>query len=106
MNIMSEPIRITPEVLREVAGGHDEVVRHIEAARERGGDIAAAVESYGPIMHQVKAAVGDLLLDRDNALAGHAGRHRRASDELQRAAHVYTDVDDQNAQQIAEIADL
>jgi hypothetical protein len=43
MNIMSEPIRITPEVLREVASGHDDVVRHIEAARERGGDTAAAV---------------------------------------------------------------
>lgn len=100
---MTEPIRINPQVLREVAGGHDEVASIVEAARERGGDILAAVQSYGPIMHEVKAAVGDLLIDRDNALAEHAGRHRTASVDLHRAAHTYTDVDDANAQQIRQL---
>lgn len=100
---MTEPIRINPQVLREVASGHDEVARMVEAAREHGGDILAAVQSYGPIMHEFKAAVGDLLLDRDNALAEHASRHRIASDELHRAAHTYTDVDDRNAQQIRQL---
>jgi hypothetical protein len=103
---MSEPIRITPDVLREVADGHDEVVRHVETARERGSDIIAAVDSYGPIMHQVKAAVGDVVLDRDNALAEHATRHRNASDELRRAATVYVDQDEQNAAQITQVPDL
>ena len=100
---MAEPIRINPDVLREVAGGHDEVARIVEAARERGGDILAAVQSYGPIMHEVKAAVSDLLVDRDNALAEHASRHRSASTDLQAAAHTYTDVDDENAQQIRHV---
>ena len=100
---MAEPIRINPDVLREVAGGHDEVARIVEAARERGGDILAAVQSYGPIMHEVKAAVSDLLVDRDNALAEHASRHRGASTDLQAAAHTYTDVDDENAQQIRHV---
>ncbi len=98
-----EPIRIDPDVLHEVASNHDEVVRIVEAARERGGDIQAAVETFGPIMHEVKAAVSDVLIDRDNALAEHASRHRNASDELRRAAHIYTDVDDQNSQQIRQL---
>lgn len=100
---MDEPIRIDSEVLHEVAGNHDEVVRVIEAARERGGDIHAAVETLGPIMHQFKAAVSDVLIDRDTALGEHAGRHRNASDELRRAAATYTDVDDQNSQNIRQL---
>jgi hypothetical protein len=100
---MTEPIRIDPEVLLEVAGNHDEVVRVVEAAREGGGDIQAAVETFGPIMHEVKAAVSDVLIDRDNALAEHASRHRNASEDLQCAAHIYTDVDDQNSQQIRQL---
>jgi hypothetical protein len=102
---MTEPIRINADVLRDVADGHDEVARIVEDARSRGGDILAAVESYGPIMHEVKAAVGDLLLDRDNALAEHSGRHRNASDQLHRAANQYTAEDDQNAQHIRGIRD-
>ena len=46
---MTEPIRINPQVLREVAGGHDEVASIVEAARERGGDILAAVQSLSLI---------------------------------------------------------
>ena len=78
---MTEPIRINADVLREVADGHDEVVTpSSRTARERGSDILAAVESYGPIMHEVKAAVGDLLLDRDNGV----GRARRPAPQRQR----------------------
>ena len=100
---MGKPIRINPEVLREVASGHDEVARIVEAARERGGDILAAVQSYGPIMYEVKAAVSDLLVERDNALAEHASRHRNAGTDLRVAAHTYTDVDDENAEQIRQV---
>jgi Excreted virulence factor EspC, type VII ESX diderm len=81
-----KPIVTNPQVLGEVAAGHEEVARVIEAARDRGADIHSAVQSYGPIMHQVKDAVFDLLVDRDNALAHHRDRHRKASDELNRAA--------------------
>ena len=100
---MAEPIRINPDVLREVASGHDEVARIVEAARERGGDILAAVQSYGPIMYEVKAAVSDLLVERDNPLAEHASRHRNAGTDLRVAAHTYTDVDDENAEQIRQV---
>ena len=100
---MTELIRITPEVLREVAAGHDEVVDHIEAARQRGGDILAAVESYGPIMHQVKAAVSDVLHNRDTALSEHAARHRNAADDLRRGADVYVATDEQNATRISQV---
>ena len=103
---MTEPIRITPEVLREVADGHDEVVRLVEAARERGGDILVAVGSYGPIMHQVKAAVGDVVADRDNALSQHATRHRNAGDDLRRAANVYVNADEHNAAQISRVSNI
>lgn len=100
---MTEPIRITPEVLLEVADGHDEVVGHIEAARERSSDIIAAVDSYGPIMHQVKAAVGDVVLERDNALAEHATRHRNASNDLRRGAAIYVNADEENAARLGQI---
>jgi hypothetical protein len=100
---MTEPIRITPEVLIATANDHDEVVRHLEAARERGSDIVAAVDSYGPIMHQVKAAVGDVVLDRDNALAEHATRHRNAADDLRRGAARYVEADEQNATAISRV---
>jgi Excreted virulence factor EspC, type VII ESX diderm len=100
---MTEPIRINADVLREVASGHDEVARLVDDARERSADILAAVQSYGPIMHEVKAAVSDLLADRDNALADHAARHRNAGTDLRIAADTYTDVDDDNAQQIRDV---
>lgn len=86
---MDDKLITNPQVLGVVAAGHEEVAGHIDAARDRGADIHAAVESYGPIMHEVKDAVFDLLLDRDNALAHHADRHRAASDELNRAAHLF-----------------
>lgn len=100
---MTEPIRITPEVLHAVAADHDDVVGHLEAARERGDDILAAVDSYGPIMHQVKAAVRDVVADRDNALASHAARHRDVADELRRAAAIYVNEDEQNAAAIGQV---
>jgi hypothetical protein len=94
---MIEPIRIDPAVLREVAANHEDVARILDEAREAGADIAAAVDSYGPIMHQVKSAVGDLLAERDTALADHSARHRAASDELHRAVHTFINMDDENA---------
>jgi methyl-accepting chemotaxis protein len=100
---MSEPIHITPEVLHATAADHDEVVGQLEAARDKAGDILAAVDSYGPIMHQVKAAVGDVLLDRDTALAEHASRHRATADELRRAAILYVETDQQNAAGIDQV---
>src|SRR5262245_41663261 len=99
----SEPIHIDPQILAEVAGKHDEVARLVESARERGVDISSAVDSLGAIMFEVKAAVGDLLIERDGALASHASRHRDASDALHKAVHIYTSEDEQNAQQIQDV---
>jgi hypothetical protein len=103
MEPMTEPIKTDADVMREVADGHDEVIRHLEAARERGGDILAAVETFGPIMHQVKATVSDLLTDRDDGLAAHAARHSAAGDELRRGAALYVETDQRNAAQINQV---
>jgi hypothetical protein len=100
---MTEPIRINPAVLREVAANHEDVARIVDDARARGADIAAAVDSYGPIMHQVKSAIGDLLVDRDTALADHSARHRAAGEELHRAAHLYINMDDENAETLRDL---
>ena len=94
---MSEPIHINAAVLREVADGHDQVADAIAAARAAGADIAAAVASYGPIMHQVKVAVADVLAERETALLEHDNRHRLAADELRRHARAYVDTDETNA---------
>jgi hypothetical protein len=94
---MSEPIHISAAVLHEVADGHDQVADTIAAARAAGAEIAAAVSSYGPIMHQVKAAVADVLAEREAALLEHDNRHRLAADELRRQARAYVDTDETNA---------
>ena len=54
----------------------------VETARPAGGDIYAAVSSYGPIMHQVKAAVADVLAARDARWRAHADAHRGAAENL------------------------
>ena len=102
---MTEPIRITPSVLREVAGNHDEVARVLDEARAKGVDIHAAAQTLGPIMHEVKSAVGDVLAQREEAFVNHAARHRAASNELIRAAHTYTSVDQQNAADLTDLTD-
>jgi Excreted virulence factor EspC, type VII ESX diderm len=97
---MSEPIHIGPDVMRTVANHHDEVADKIDAARLAGADIHAAVGTYGPIMHQVKAAVADLLARRDAALLEHAQTHRNAADELRRQAANFTAADGVNAERL------
>jgi hypothetical protein len=94
---MSEPIHISAAVLHEVANGHDQVADTIAAARAAGAEISVAVASYGPIMYQVKAAVADVLAEREAALLEHDNRHRLAADELRRAARNYVDTDETNA---------
>ena len=59
---MADSVKINPDVLREVAQQHDTVADQIADARRAGENIHAAVQTYGPIMHQVKAAVGDCWL--------------------------------------------
>jgi hypothetical protein len=97
---MSEPIQISPEVLRAVADHHDEVAEKITAARLAGDDIHAAVSTYGPIMHQVKAAVADLLSQREIALLEHDETHRKAAAALRRGATNFPTQDDINAENL------
>jgi hypothetical protein len=97
---MTEPIHVDPQVMREVAAHHDEVADTIAAARRAGDDISAAVSSYGPIMHQVKAAVADLLNQRDAALLDHHQTHRNAAEALRREADKFVEQDQINAQRL------
>jgi Excreted virulence factor EspC, type VII ESX diderm len=97
---MNDRIEITPTVLRAVADQHDEAAEHITVAQSAGADIQAAVASYGPIMHQVKAAAADLLRQRDAALGEHAATHRSAADLLRRAAADFTSADELNAERL------
>jgi len=93
-------VKIDPAVLHAVADDHDGVAASVEAARAAGPDIAAAVASYGPIMHQFKAAVGDLLTARDTALGEHGDEHRAAAETLRREAAKYVAVDEDNADRL------
>ena len=97
---MNEPIRIDPDVMRAVAAQHDEVADMITAARVAGGDIGAAVSTYGPIMHRVKTAVSDLLAQREAALLAHHDTHRNAADALRRHAAGFTAQEDINEQRL------
>ncbi len=97
---MSDRIRVDAQVLRTVADQHDDVAATIADAQQTSTDIDAAVSTYGPIMHQVKAAVGDLLAQRDTALNEHATTHRNAADLLRRQASTFTDVDESSAERL------
>jgi hypothetical protein len=97
---MTEPIHVSPAVMRDVADRHDEVADHIGAARLAGEDIHAAVSTYGPIMHQVKAAVADLLGQRDAALLEHDRTHRDTAETLRREATTFAAGDELNAEHL------
>jgi hypothetical protein len=97
---MADSVRIDPDVLRDVARQHDSVADQVIAARAAGDDIYAAVATYGPIMHQVKAAVADLLAERDAALLEHGAAHRAAAEELRRHAGAVTDVEAESAKRL------
>ncbi|MDA2893416.1 type VII secretion target [Mycolicibacterium sp. BiH015] len=97
---MTDQIRVEAQVLRNVADQHDEVAATIGDAQQASADIHAAVSTYGPIMHQVKAAVADLLAQRDTALSEHATTHRSAADLLRRQATAFTDVDESSAERL------
>ncbi|MBV8928779.1 MAG: hypothetical protein JO152_06625 [Mycobacteriaceae bacterium] len=97
---MADSIRIDPQVLVEVGAQHDEVADHIAGARAAGVEIAAAVASYGPIMHQVKAAVTDLLAEREAALSDHESIHRSAAEALRTHAAGFAEQDAANADRL------
>jgi hypothetical protein len=97
---MADSIKIDPRVLREVSDQHDEVADHIAAARVAGDDIAAAIASYGPIMHEVKAAVAELLTERDAALLDHERVHRDAAESLRAHASAFAEQEASNVERL------
>lgn len=97
---MSQPIHVSPAAMNTVADQHDQVAEQIAAARSASPDIHAAVSSYGPIMHQVKSAVADLLAQRDAALLSHDHTHRDAAAGLRREAMNFVNQDEINAERL------
>ena len=75
-------IRITPELLVQVAARHDGVADEIAAARSAGSDILAAVATHGPIMHQFKAAANEVVLRRCSGLRRPRGRSPRRGGQI------------------------
>ena len=95
---MADPsIRITPDVLRQIAAHHDSIADNIATARSAGRDILAAVATHGPIMHTFKDAVVDAVARRDAAFAAHEADHRAAADKLRDAAARFEEQEDFNA---------
>ncbi len=90
-------VHIDPQVFHQVAAQHDAVADTVDGARAAGADIHAAVAGYGPIMHQVKAAVADVLAARDDALGAHSAAHRAAAENLRAAAAGYVAADEAGA---------
>ncbi|KUI36233.1 type VII secretion target [Mycobacterium sp. GA-2829] len=97
---MTDPIHVNPQAMRVVANHHDDVADRIAQARSANDDIHAAVATYGPIMHQVKSAVSDVLAQREAALLEHDQIHRSAADALRREATNYEDQDAINAERL------
>lgn len=97
---MTNPIHIDPEVMRTVANQHDDVADQIAPAREASSEILAAVGTFGPIMHQFKSAVSDLMVNRDAALLNHEHTHRNAAIGLRREAANFVTRDEINAENL------
>jgi hypothetical protein len=95
--VTDQTIRITPAVLRQMAGHHDSIAAEIAAVRTAGRDILAAVATHGPIMHRFKTAVADAVTRRGEAFAAYEADHRAAADKLRAAADRFADQDDVNA---------
>jgi hypothetical protein len=93
-------IRITPALLTQVASRHDSVADEIAVARSAGSDILAAVATHGPIMHQFKAAAGEVVARRDAAFADHEAAHRAAADNLRSIATRFSDQEEINASEL------
>jgi hypothetical protein len=93
-------IRITPALLTQVASRHDSVADEIAVARSAGPDILAAVATHGPIMHQFKAAAGEVVVRRDAAFADHEAAHRAAADNLRSIATRFSDQEEINASEL------
>ena len=60
----------------------------------------AAVNTFGPIMHQFKSAVSDLMVNRDAALLHHEHTHRSAAIGLRREAANFVTRDEINAENL------
>jgi Excreted virulence factor EspC, type VII ESX diderm len=90
-------IRITPDLLNQVAARHESVADEISAARRAGSDILAAVATHGPIMHQFKAAANEVVQRRAMAFANHEAAHRAAADKLRSAAAQFREQEEINA---------
>lgn len=97
---MTNPIHIDPEVMHTVANQHDDIADQIAPAREASAEILAAVNTYGPIMHQFKSAVSDVLVNRDAALLNHEHTHRDAAIGLRREASNFVTRDEINAENL------
>ena len=97
---MADSIKIDPQVLREVGDQHDKVADRIAAARLAGEEISATVSRCGPIMHEVKAAVADLLSQREAALLEHEKTHRDAADALRRHAAAFAEQEAINTERL------
>lgn len=96
----SEPVQVSPQLIRDVANQHEEVADQIALARAAGADILLAVAGFGPIMHRVKAAVADVLAQRDAALDQHDATHRDAATALRAAAANFVSQDELNAERL------
>ncbi len=93
-------IRITPALLNAVAAQHESVADEIAVARSAGSEILAAVATHGPIMHQFKAAAGDVVQRREAAFADHETAHRAAADNLRSIAARFSDQEEVNAAEL------
>jgi Excreted virulence factor EspC, type VII ESX diderm len=90
-------IRITPDLLNQVAARHEGVADEIAVARSAGSDILAAVSTHGPIMHQFKAAANEVVQRRATAFADHEAAHREAADKLRSVAAQFREQEEINA---------
>ena len=95
-----QDIRVTPDVLRQIAARHDAIADEIASARSARQDILSAVATYGPIMHIFKDAVADVVARRDAAFATHEADHRSVADKLRDAANRFGEQEDINASEL------
>lgn len=93
---MTVPLEVDPAELRRRAELHAQAIDEIKAARADHERVNSEAQTLGPLYHQVRASVTEVMSKRDAALAGEQQRHERMRESLLLAAAEYERVEAEN----------
>lgn len=96
---MSEPIKISPEALRQAAAGHTEAADYLRTVPSSNSAIQAALDSLGPVYAELREEGRTKLDERRRSYEAQAADHEHVASGLTQAHNKW-----ENHEQDAEAA--